>query len=451
MRRPAVALALAAAFPLAHAQMAANNTVEVYGLVDGGYEHVDNGDVSVSRIQSGMSTGSRVGIRGREDLGKGYSAIFTLESRVEIDTGRSQVNGATYLCGAPAVCPSVVLVNPLPPTLAPSVLGGMNAINAGLLDAVSTVNPVNALFDRQAYVGVVTPFGGFLAGRMYTPAYEIAVKYNAFADGFAGSPGQVATINIRANNALQYRAELKGFTLSAMYSFGGTEAERSERSKPPTNGDDFWGIELQYNAEKFGVGAGYQVNRTVTFSQPTVNSKGLETFNIGGNVSVGPVKLFGLYLMSKNDNPVLSPADIQNLVISSGANALQTVANTLGGLYVNRFDVNNLRGVAGPTDQDLYNFSVQWPFGNNVLMGSYTYNKDTSRSAWATADASVQSWALAYMYNFSRRTALYAAYAVAINDDQSRIALGGAGYTGGWTTGTGVNSQVLQIGMRHSF
>lgn len=450
MRKRLMALALAVAFPAAYAQTAVTNGIELYGIVDIGVENVDVGNESVTRISSGISTGSRWGLRGREDLGGGYAAIFTLESRIEADTGDTQVNGGLYFCGAPAICPGVTLVSPLPPTVAPAVLGGMNAVNAALLNATNTVNPPKALFDRQAYLGVITPFGAVLGGRMYTPGYEIAIKYNAFADSFAGSPGQVATINIRANNALQYRAELKGFVLAAMYGFGGSEANRNERSTPPTEGDDFWGIEFQYNTEKWGVGAGYQVNRTVTYSQPNVNNKGLETITVGGSVALGPTRLFGFYHGAKNDNPVLSPADIQNIVISTGGN-LAAITNILGGLYINRFDINNVRGVAGPTDQDLYNIGIQWPVGPHQFMASYTYNKDSSRSPWATQDATVQNFGLAYMYNFSRRTAFYAAYALANNDDQARIALGGAGYVGGWTTGQGTNAQSIQIGMRHAF
>ncbi len=277
MRKGLLAIALAAAFPAVLAQeRQTTNGVELYGIVDIGGEFVDNGAVSANKITSGLSTGSRWGIRGREDLGGGYAAIFTLESRFEIDTGQLSNNGAIYYCGAPARCPSVVLTSPLPPTVAPAILGGVNAVNAALLQAVSTVNSPNALFDRQAYAGLITPFGAVLAGRQYTPGYEVLVKYNSFYDSFAGNPGQIATINLRANNAIQYRAEMKGFALSAMYGFGGAEGTaggRNERSTV-TRGDDFWGMNLQYAAPAFGVGAAYQQNRTVTYAAPNENRKG---------------------------------------------------------------------------------------------------------------------------------------------------------------------------------
>lgn len=452
VRKSILALALTVAFPAAYAQLAAKNTVELYGLIDVGFESIDNGAVSINRISSGLSTGSRWGIRGREDIGGGFEAVFTLESRFEVDTGQVSNNGGIYFCGSPAVCPSVVLTSPLPPTVAPAVLGGNNAVNAALLNAVSTVNSPQALFDRQAYAGLITPFGAILAGRQYTPGYEAFVKYNSFYDSFAGNPGQINAINLRANNAIQYRAELKGFTLSAMYGFGGAEGTAGGRSERTTveRGDDFWGFNFQYASQPFGVALAYQQNRTVTFAAPNENRKGLETYGIGGYVGIRDAKIYGHYARSKNENPVLRPEDIQNIVIATGG-SLVAINNILSSLYINRFDVNALRGVAGPTDQDLYHIGLEMPLGNGKLLAAYNYAKDSSRSAWATADASVDSYALAYYYYLSKRTWLYGAAALANNKDQSRIGLGAACCVGGWTTGQGEDSRNIQIGMRHVF
>ena len=461
MRKNLLALALAAALPAAFAQGQTTNGIELYGIVDIGGEFVDNGDVSANKITSGISTGSRWGIRGREDLGGGYAALFTLESRIEIDTGSVQNNGAIFFCdtvsvpGVPtplASCPGVTLTSPLPPTVAPAVLGGNNAVNATLLNAVSTVNSPNALFDRQAYAGLITPFGAIIAGRQYTPGYEVFVKFNSFYDSFAGNPGQLATINLRANNAVQYRAELKGFTFGAMYGFGGAEGIAGGRNERTVveRGDDFWGVELQYATQRFGIAGAYQQNRTVTYSRPTENQKGLETYNIGAWVGFGGLKVYGHYLHSENENPVLSPNDIQNLVVATGGNVAAITSAVLG-QYINRWDVNALRGVAGPTDLDLYHLGLEWELNFGKLIASYSHAEDSSRSPWATADAKVDSYGIAYYHYLSKRTWLYAAAALANNKDQARAALGAACCVGGWTTDFGEDSRNIQIGMRHSF
>ncbi len=475
MRKSLLALALAVALPAAYAQMAANNTVELYGIVDIGGEFIDNGtwtnvlgqtgDVTVNKITSGISTGSRWGIRGREDLGGGYSAIFTLESRIEVDTGQVSNNGAAFVCATANVpgvstpvasCPGVGLAYALPPQTPPqqlaAIAGGNNLVNATMANLTSTVNGVNALFDRQAYAGLITPFGAVLAGRQYTPGYEVFVKYNSFFDSFAGNPGQISTINLRANNAIQYRAELKGFTLSAMYGFGGAESVAGGRSERVnvSNGDDFWGINLQYATSNFGIAGAYQQNRTVTFANQTENQKGLETFNIGGWIGLGNFKIFGQYLNAQNDNPVVTPTDIQNLVISTGGNATE-IQNTLLSQYINRWDINGLRGVAGPTDLDVYHLGLEWAFQSGRLLFAYNHAEDSSRSAWATADAKVDSFGLAYYYYLSKRTWLYAAGAYANNKDQARAALGAACCVGGWTGNFGEDSRNLQLGMRLMF
>ncbi len=453
MRKSLLAIAMAFATPAAFAQGAMlTSGVELYGIVDIGFESIDNGAVDVNRLTSGISTGSRWGLRGRENLGGGYTALFTLESRIEIDTGQVSNKGPIYYCGTPNVCPGVVLASPLPPTVAPAVLGGMNAVNDALLQAGSTVNSPNSLFDRQAFAGLITPFGAILAGRMYTPGYEILTKFNSFFDSFAGNPGHLSAINIRANNAIQYRVELKGITAAAMFGFGGAEGlagGRNERTDVP-RGDDFWGIQFQYNTEAYGVGVGYQNNRTVTFAKPTENSKGLETINVGGTVSLGGAKLFAQYLRSKNDNPVLRPEDIQNIVISTGGN-LAAIQNILFSRYINRFDIDGLRGVAGPIDLDVYHLGLEMPLGNGKLLAAYNHAKDSARSPWATADAKVDAFGVAYLYNLSKRSQLYAAAALANNKHQSRVALGAACCVGGWTTGRGEDSRSIQVGMRHSF
>ena len=461
MRKSLLTIALACAFPVAHAQ----SSITLYGIVDVGIENLDVGSVDATRLQSGISAGSRWGIRGSEDLGGGYRALFTLESRIEVDTGSVTNNGALYWCKAngdpaavPAVCPGVVFVTTPPATQVPAatqptIVGGSNAVNNSLLQAITTVNAVGALFDRQAWAGLVTPFGGFLAGRQYTPAYEILNKYNVIGDQTALQFGQGFTNPmIRANNSLQYRIEWRGFSAAAMYGFGGSETLRNERSTSPTNGDDMYGANLQYNATNWGVGVGYNHNYVVPCNtSPGVpgcgaaqKHSGLEMLNVGGFIGLGPVRLYAQYVKRDNDNPTLQPADIQNLVITNSTAVLTT-------LQINSFDMDTMRGLAGPTDSVAYHGGISWRFGNSTLYGVYNYGKDDGRSAWATQDAKASHYGVAYFYDFSRRTQLYAVAAFIDNSDQSRMSPSSAGYATGWTTAAGEDARAFQLGMRHSF
>ena len=419
-----------------------------------GVERVDVGSVTNTRLQSGMSAGSRWGLRGRENLGGGYTAIFTLERRFEADTGSLSNNGGTFYCGGTAaapVCPGVSAIG-LTGATAAAVTGGMNAVSADVLRQFSNVNSAGALFDRQAFLGLITPFGAVLAGRQYTPGYEIVNKFNSFADATAGQFGQeFSTLTIRANNALACRAEMSGFTLSLMYGFGGTETVRSERTDAPTKGDDFYGANLQYATKMFSVGIGYNQNYVITRAQPTRASKGMETLNIGGTFTLGDAKLFAQYMTRKNDNPIVTPLDLQQLVIAGGTPAGISALLTPIVARANRVDLDGLRGFVGPTDTTVYHLGMTWRLGNGTLLAAYNNAKDTARSQWATQDAKVNHYAVGYSYDLSKRTQLYGTYALAQNSGQSRMALGAAGYAGGWTTGFGEDASALQIGMRHSF
>lgn len=456
MRKTLVAAALAIAFPAAFAQGAASTgSVELYGIIDVGVERVDVGTVNNTRLQSGMSAGSRWGLRGRENLGGGYAAIFTLESRFEADTGSVSNNGGTFYCGGTAtapVCPGVAAIGIPPSPTAAAVTGGLNAVSADVLRQFSNVNSAGALFDRQAFAGLITPFGAVLAGRMYTPGYEIVNKFNSYADATAGQFGQeFSTLTIRANNALQYRAELKGFTLSLMYSFGGTETVRGETTAAPTKGDDFYGANFQYATDLFSVGIGYNQNYVVTRAEPTRAQKGMETLNVGATLTLGPAKIFTQYMQRTNDRPVVTPVDLQQIVIAGGTPAGIQALLTPIVARANRVDLDGLRGFVGPTDTTVYHLGVSLKLGSGNLLAAYNNAKDTARTQWATEDAKVNHFSLGYFYDLSKRTTLYGNYAMAQNSGQSRMALGAAGYAGGWTSAFGEDASAIQIGMRHSF
>lgn len=456
MRKCLMAVALACAFPVAQAQ----TSVTLYGIVDVGVEHLDVGGHSGTRLQSGISQGSRWGVRGSEDLGGGWRALFTLESRFETDTGSMTNNNAMYWCRpagstVTAVCPGMAPATPLPAPLVPAVVGGMSAINNALLQAVTTVNSVGALWDRQAWVGMVTPVGALIAGRQYTPGYEILNKFNVIGDQTALQFGQVfSNPAIRANNSLQYRAELGGFIVSLMYGFGGSEASRSERATAPTRGDDFMGGNVQYATTNWGVGAGYNRNNVVPYATQAAGTpesrKGLEMYNVGAWVGFGGIRVYAQYLSRENENPILTPLDIQNIIVATGGN-LAAITGILGGLQLNSFDMDSMRGFAGPTDSDAYHLGVSWRLGNGTLYGVYNWGKDKARTVWATQDAKAAHYGVAYIYDLSRRTQVYGVAAFLNNSGQSRASLSSAGYTTGWTTAFGEDARALQMGVRHSF
>jgi len=84
-KSPIALLALA----LAGAALA-QSSVTLAGRMDMGLRHADTGASTVTRLDSGNYTASRLVLRGSEDLGGGLSALFAMEHRFNADTGTPQ-------------------------------------------------------------------------------------------------------------------------------------------------------------------------------------------------------------------------------------------------------------------------------------------------------------------------------------------------------------------------
>ena len=156
--------------------------VEIYGIVDVGVVLEGGGAAgSIKKVTSGVESGSRIGFRGREDLGGGASAYFVLESGFSADTG-----------------------------------GGAQGVNKA--------NGTGIFFGRQAIVGITTPsYGSISLGRQYTPvAVTLIAVADPFGTGLAGTSTNIfSTAGLRANNSVAYTSpDLGCFSFGALASFG---------------------------------------------------------------------------------------------------------------------------------------------------------------------------------------------------------------------------------------
>ena len=67
----------------------AQSSVELFGVVDAGYQHASQGGLSKSQLSSSGLSSSALGFRGTEDLGGGMKASFWLEGALTNDNGTS--------------------------------------------------------------------------------------------------------------------------------------------------------------------------------------------------------------------------------------------------------------------------------------------------------------------------------------------------------------------------
>jgi predicted porin len=410
----------------------AQSTVTVYGILDAGFNHVSGlSQGSVNTIASGIMEGSRFGLRGTEDIGGGYKAIFTLENRLELDTGSvsNRPNSGNQLPDrvSTSVAASVAGL-PIPAALRSGLITG---VNTNLATSAFGVNLAGNLFDRQAYVGLVTPFGAFTAGRQYTPGYLVAAQFDASQTQSSLAAGQVASLpaafDIRLSNTLQYAIQTSGITALLMYGAGEVPGNSSAGS--------FMGGMITYKTDTFSLGYGHNEKKN------ELNQKSLTNDLIGATINVGPGTLYGQYATIKDENP--TGLSTINASVTASAIALGVPAAAAPGV--------------GLAYQNAYNAA----FRQDAQLMHIGYRMTTGPHTWVVAfnrlddkrpvNADTDSYGFTYTYALSKRTNLNAVVTRFNNKDQGQVAPGGNGFLGGVTSAAGVSSTNIAFGIRHTF
>jgi predicted porin len=311
------ALAVAASLlcGAAQAQQSTESGLNLYGILDLGVTSIDgHGDKTRRFVSSGTQLGSRFGVRGTEDLGGGWRAMFTLEHQLYADTGsqnqQTPVSGNAIPVRALVGIPNTVR-SQLEPQLGASLAASLN----------------NKFWHRQAWVGLVTPVGAVVAGRQYSPVFATFGRFDPHQAGNIGNAFATLTVptglEVRIDNSLQYVAELNGFRLNAMMGAGEGEVGPGR----------FWGISAGYAKGGLDVGIGHQRRKT---------SEGLDSLQntiLGASYTVGPWKVTGSVVSAKDKHPILGaqlraqlnastaiPASLKPVFLAYGTQ----IANNLG-------------------------------------------------------------------------------------------------------------------------
>jgi len=434
--RLAVASALLCA-GLAQAQTAPG--VTLYGLADVGITSVSGLRAgTVTQVASGIMEGSRWGIKGNEDLGGGYKAIFTLEARVEADTGGNSSRPITgtqvydRMSSAAALGLSPTPTLPIPQIVYDTAYAGVIGAPgvSGLLNeyGVNVGANGNRAFDRQAYVGLITPVGAVLAGRMYTPGYETFATYDIMETQSGLSAGQIvqfpAVFEIRASNALAYRVVKNGMSGVLMYAPG--------ESTITSSGGNQYGMNLGYKNDQFSVGFGYNAKNN------ELGDKALTSSVFGASMNFGNSKVSGLVSKITDDNPtsIVSIAAALTPQLSALGPLAPTVAAKVQNAFVEAFK----------QDGTLYHIGYRYVTGNRTMSLSYSSYDDKR-----PANADVKSYGAAYTYALSKRTDVSAVIVRFDNSANAQVAPGGNGYLGGVTASAGTDSTGIAFGIRHRF
>jgi predicted porin len=407
----------------------AQTSVQIYGIADAGVMWQKGGP---TKIISGGADGSRIGFKGTEEIGNGYKAIFNLEARVELDTGTQQPtlindNRGFYLARG------LDAFNAADPRIA----AGLRA--ALYVPGAPAVNQEKALFDRTAMVGLVTPVGAVLLGRMYTPGYEVFAAADAFESGTAGTWGGITGgtagftalgADIRSQKSIQYRiAHPSGFGGSIMYG--------ARNSGYLGRYNKFRAAAVTYKANGFDLGLGYN------HGYDQQNRPSLRTFTAGGSYTMDAFKFFAGFHSQRNDNSALI-ADYLGAWDASIAPALAAqpvvVRTALRNTFQTIMRANTLQ------DANSYQVGLHYKLGSGRVMASYAHQNDRTAS---NSDADL--FALGYDYFLSKRTDIYTVAAIIKNQNDGQYTPGTAGSPGGFTKLPGEDGRAFQVGIRHRF
>lgn len=213
----------------------AQSTVTMFGLLDVGLVRESGAAMGpVTKVSSGVANGSRLGFKGSEALGGGWSALFMLEAGIQLDTGASSQGGI--------------------------------------------------LFGRQGYVGLAGPFGSVTVGRQYTPHFDTLVLADPFSSGQVGdaknlmpSSGDAST---RMTNAIKYASGAHG-GVSAELAYAPGEAAGNDRM-----GRQFGGA-LGYAAGRLNLRLGYHYRNTDT---PSIRRGGARNALLAATYGFGAIK-----------------------------------------------------------------------------------------------------------------------------------------------------------------
>jgi predicted porin len=380
MKKSLLALAVLGAFA---GTASAQSSVTVFGVLDVGYNYLDNDGGSfqgttvaggkMHRLANDQYASSRLGFRGVEDLGGGLKAGFWLESALSPDNGSAD---STRFFGRRATA---------------SLLGGFGEIRLG-----RDFTPTYTSWADYAVFGT----NGSAGSNIFNNTTLSSAANAAFGTtaALAASPTGAGTVT-RADNEVSYFLPALGGLIGQFSVAAGEGA---------TTPNKYYGGRIGYAAGPVSVQIGY--GETETTPSAVVADDKFTRWTVGGSYDAGVVKALAYYVQSE----------------------------------------------WGPRESKTYEVGVSVPVGAGLIRAAYAHIDIEGGNSFFNGEA--DKFAVGYVHNLSKRTALYATYALIDNDGAAAYSVGGNGNSAtisGGTTVPGVinggKSQGVDIGVRHNF
>lgn len=376
----------------------------------------DGWGMSANGFIPGEKRANRIGVKGSEDLGNGLKAIYQVELGINLDDTNNNV-----------------------------------------------LSNADAITYRNTFVGLASDWGTALVGRHDTPMKISTGKLDLFADTMADYNGTVGFRDLRADNVFAYISpSLAGFQLSgAIVPAGGATGGGNGLNTYENSLGETYSVAGIYSNGPFYASAAFE-----NLNNEHFNTQALS--NVGNNCPVidpvDPADPNGAYTAT---------CQFQNSAAQAwrlGLGLLDWNGFTLAAIYENQDVFNNDRyaGIIDPADPnnsyllpspkeaEMWQVQAGYAFGNNMIKAMYgqadysgndiiaggNYISINGGDAFfertsARINYKIETWAVGFDHNFSKRTKLYALYTAKDDDRQDIVA--GTDWSG------------LSLGMMHSF
>ena len=268
-------LTLLACALTASAAHATDTSVTLYGVIDMSLAYTSANGARNDRnlsLDSGDQMASRWGLRGKETLGGGISALFQFETGFDADDGAMATPGV--------------------------------------------------LFDRKSVIGLSGPWGTLTAGRQTDMLEDIGSRYTSFQIVGGGGMrtahfnGQDRITGGRTSNSLRFDSPVyDGVNTSLFYGLGEIAGNQSAGRA--------LGIGANYSGGGFGLGAAFYRS---ALAADTVTARAgdtaLTTWTLGASYHVGTAKLFGAWSQTRLPRQAPAAAGLARITDASRANVI---------------------------------------------------------------------------------------------------------------------------------
>ena len=295
MKKQVMLLTAAAACATCTAPRAnAQQSVELYGLIDVGVESLSHANASgdgVVRMTGANMAGSRWGLRGQEDLGGGLKAVFNLESGFRPKSGASELGGQT-----------------------------------------------GRLFGRIATVGLSGSYGTVLLGRQAIVMNDVMFLFDPMAFALYGLATLDGKFFGRVDNTVKYVSPVwGGLRTTAYYSLGAdTVNGEGEVAGNSVVGRAF-GLGATYAAGPLNLGAVYDNANANSIAKTIAGNKDVRSV-AAASYDVGAAKVYVGYRYLRSD--ITGTAGVRSGLAWGGVGYLVTpLLKLTAALYRN--DVRN--------------------------------------------------------------------------------------------------------------